>query len=347
MFKFHKKTLNYQQERKNILVIGGAGFIGSHLCEALVRDNNVICVDNFSTSNQGNIDLLLQNPNFEFIKHNIVESLNLSVFPELKKFKVEIFGIQEIYNLACPTSAKNFDKLILETLLANSLGLKNILDLALKYEAKLLHASSAVVYGSRENTEKIKEDYFGMVNFTGPRSCYDEGKRFAETMISTFNRFYKKKFKIARIFRTYGPRLALNDGQMISDFIINALDNKDLVIYGDQAFSTTLCYVSDVVDGLLKLMESELDSPVNFGGDQDVLLSDVADEIIKMTNSSSKIIYKERLEFITPLCLPEISLAKEKLGWYPLVNLGQGLQKTLEYTRAHKQLLSGFMETSQ
>jgi len=346
MFKFHKKTLNYRQERKNILVTGGAGFIGSHLCEALVREHNVICVDNFSTSNQGNIDLLLQNPNFEFIRHNIAEPINLSSFPELKKFKVEIFGIQEIYNLACPTSAKNFDKLIVETLLTNSQGVKNVLDLALMYEAKLLHTSSAVVYGPRESVEKIREDYFGTVNFTGQRSCYDEGKRFAETMVSTYNRFYKRNFKIARIFRTYGPRLALNDGQMISDFIINAMDNKDLVIYGDRAFSTTLCYVSDIVEGLIKLMENELDSPVNFGNDRDVLLSEVAEKIIKMTNSHSKISYKERLEFITPLCLPEISLVKEKLGWYPLVNLEQGLQKTLEYTRAHKQLLSGFMGTS-
>jgi UDP-glucuronate decarboxylase len=346
MFKFHKKTLNYQQERKNILVTGGAGFIGSHLCENLVKKSNVICVDNFSTSNQRNIDSLLQNPNFEFIKYNIVEPLDFNAFPELKKFKIEVFGIQEIYNLACPTSAKNFDKLIVETLLTSSLGLKNILDIALKYEAKLLHTSSAVVYGSRASTEKIKEDYLGSVNFIGPRSSYDEGKRFAETIIATYNKFYKRNFKIARIFRTYGPRLALNDGQMISDFIINALDNKDLIIYGNQAFSTTLCFVSDIVDGLIKLMDSELTMPVNLGSDIDVLLSKVAEDIIKMTNSTSKIIYKERLEFITPLCLPDINLAKEKLGWYPLVNLELGLQKTLNYIRAHKQLLSGLMNNS-
>lgn len=335
-----KNSQTKVQKRKNILIIGGAGFIGSHLCEQLVRENNVICLDNFVTSNVDNIRFLLQNPNFEFIKHNIIEEINLEKLPELKKFNVEVFGVQEIYNLACPTSAKNFDKLVIDTLLANSQAIKNVIDLALKCEAKLVHGSSAVVYGHRKSEEKIKEDYCGLVDFTSPRACYDEGKRYAETMIITYNNYYKKDFKIARIFRTYGPRLALNDGQMISDFILNALDGKDLVIYGDENFSTTLCYVSDIVDGLIKLMKSKLNQPINLGNDEDVLLKDVADKIIKITNSNSKVVYKEQLKFITPLCLPDVSLAKNKLGWYPLTTLDNGLKKTLDYTRAHKQLLT-------
>lgn len=338
-----KKTNLINQKRKNILVTGGAGFIGSHLCEELVKSGNVICVDNFLTSDMENIRYLVQNPNFEFIKHNIIEPLDLLKFPELKKFQVDIYGVQEIYNLACPTSAKKFDKLVLETLLTNTQAVQNIINLALKYEAKLLHASSAVVYGPRQNQDKVKESYLGPVDFTGPRSCYDEGKRLAECLISTYGRYHKKSFKIARIFRTYGPKLALNDGQMISDFIINALDDKDLVIYGDEDFATSLCYVTDIVDGLIKLMGSDISQPVNMGSEDDILLSLVAKTIIKMTNSKSKIVYKSPLQFITSLCLPDISLVKDKLGWYPLATLETGLQKTLDYTLANKQLLTNIV----
>ncbi|MCX6785497.1 MAG: GDP-mannose 4,6-dehydratase [Candidatus Komeilibacteria bacterium] len=331
------------QGRKNILIVGGAGFIGSHLAEVLIKDNNVICLDNFVTSNMENIRWLLSNPHFEFIKHDLTVTLNLAELPELKKFQLPVFGLQEIYNLACPTSAKNFDKLTVETALANSVLVKNVLDLALKYKAKLLHASSAVVYGPRQSNNYVKEDYQGLVNFTGPRSCYDEGKRFAESLISTYRQFYKQDFKIARIFRTYGPRLALNDGQMISDFIFNALDNKDLVIYGDKNFSTALCYIDDLVDGLLKLMASSITEPVNFGSNVDTLLTEVAAKIIKLTGSGSKIVYQPSLDFITSLTLPDITLAKSHLGWYPLVSLDKGLEKTLEYTRANKQLLTSII----
>ncbi|MFA6304875.1 MAG: NAD-dependent epimerase/dehydratase family protein [Patescibacteria group bacterium] len=327
-------------KRKNILVAGGAGFIGSHLCEELVKENNVICLDNFSTGSLENIRFLLQNPNFEFIKHDLTETINLEDLPELQKFEIKIFGLSEIYNFACPTSAKKFDNLVIATVLANSLLVKNVLDLSLKYGAKLLHASSAVVYGPRESNNYVTEDAHGSVKIDGPRSCYDEGKRFAEAMITTYRNFYKKDFKIARIFRTYGPRLALNDGQMISDFILNALDGKDLVIYGPEDFSTSLCYVGDVVDGLLKLMKSDLNQPVNLGSNVDVLLKEVAEKIIALTGSSSKILYQGALEFITPLPLPDINLAKSHLGWYPLVTLDQGLAKTLEYTRANKRVLT-------
>ena len=326
--------------RKNILVVGGAGFIGSHLCEDLVKESNVICVDSFITSDVENIRFLMANPNFAFIKHDIVEPLILEDFQELGKFNVKVFGIQEIYNLSCPTSAKKFDSLIMDTLLTNSQGTKNVLDLAIKYEAQVVHASSAVVYGKRLSNNYVPESFEGSVDILSPRACYDEGKRFAESIVATYNNFYHKNFKIARIFRTYGPRLMLNDGQMISDFILNSLDNKDLIIYGDENFSTALVYVSDVVDGLIKLMKSDFKGAINLGSEVDVLLKDVAQQIITMSKSSSKIIYKERLPFITSLPLPDISQAKAILGWYPVTTLEQGLKKTLEYTRANKELLT-------
>lgn len=335
-----KKYQHHPQGKKNVLIVGGAGFIGSHLSEQLVKESNVVCLDNFVTGSVENIRFLMQNPNFKFIRHDLTQALELDNLPDLKSFQVNVFGFQEIYNLACPTSAKNFNRLAVETAQANSLLVKNVLDLALKYDAKLVHASSAVVYGPRLSNNYVKEDFQGPVNFTNPRACYDEGKRFAETLITSYARFYNKEFKIARIFRTYGPRLMLNDGQMISDFILNALDNEDLVIFGDKNFSTSLCYVDDVVDGLIKLMEINLREPVNFGSNVDVLLSEVALQIIKMTDSRSKIVYKDLLKFITQLPLPDITLAKAKLGWYPLVTLEKGLEKTLEYTVANKQVLT-------
>jgi len=339
MLNFFKRKGEVKQ-RKNVLVVGGAGFIGSHLCEALVKENNVICVDNFITSSPENLSFLLQNPNFAFLKYDLSQSIDLAAAPELKKFQLDIFGIQEIYNLACPTSAKNFDNLRIETVAANSILVKNVLDLALKYQAQVVHASSAVVYGPRLNNGYVAESYEGSVNFTGPRSCYDEGKRFAEAMIATYNAVYDKSFKIARIFRTYGPRLMLKDGQMISDFMIDALDNKDLVIYGDESWSTALCYIDDIVDGLLKLMASDFAGAVNLGSNVDTPLIDVAQAIIAMTGSKSNIVHQKSLAFITQLALPDITLAKSHLGWYPLVGLTTGLKKTLDYTMANKALLT-------
>ncbi|MBT4122069.1 NAD-dependent epimerase/dehydratase family protein, partial [bacterium] len=186
-------------KQNSILVFGGAGFVGSHLCEELVKNNQVICVDNFKTSSMENIRYLLQNPNFIFIKHDINDLLDLNTQPELKRFNVETQGIQEVYNLACPTSAKNFDEFVIDTVLSNSQGVKNILDLVLKYDAKFLHLSSAVVYGARSKNN-VKEEDNGQVDFLSPRACYDEGKRFAETLITTYSNFHKKNFKIARLF---------------------------------------------------------------------------------------------------------------------------------------------------
>ncbi|MFZ5364341.1 MAG: NAD-dependent epimerase/dehydratase family protein [Patescibacteria group bacterium] len=328
-------------EKKNVLVTGGAGFIGSHLCEKLIKTSRIICLDNFSTSNVSNIDFLLQHPDFVFIKHDICEPVDLETLPELDRFKIKFQGVQEIYHLACPTSAKSFDKFKAATLEANSVGMKNILDLAVKYKAKVVHASSSVIYGPRqENEEFFKEDALGCVNHLTPRGSYDEGKRFAETMIETYREMHGLDAKIARIFRTYGPRERLFDGEMVPDFIIDALDNKDLIIYGDENFSTSLCYVDDVVSGLIKLMGAPSDiGPVNIGSNEDLKLFDVANKIISMTGSESKIVFEKPLLFMSPLGLPDTSRAKEMLGWVPLVRLEDGLQKAIDYTQAYKPLL--------
>jgi len=329
-------------EKKNILVTGGAGFIGSHLCEKLLATSNVICLDNFLTSKEMNIDHLLRFPDFVFIKHDINLPFDPEQFPELERFKIKFQGIQEIYHLACPTSAKNFERYKIQTLEANSIGMKNILNLAVKYKAKFLFTSSSVVYGPRRSDAAFinEEDLGENINHLSPRGCYDEGKRFAETMVETYKQVYGLDAKIARIFRTYGPRERLFDGEMVPDFIIDALDGKDLVIYGDENFSTSLCYVDDIVDGLIRLMAAPADiGPVNLGSDQNLKLVDVAYKIIEMTGSSSKIVFEPPLLFMTPLALPDIRKAKELLGWLPLTRLEDGLRKTIEYTEAHKPLL--------
>jgi len=326
--------------KKNILVTGGAGFIGSHLCDELVKKNKVICVDNFISGNERNIDYLLQNPNFIFINYDINNPLNLDDYRELERFKVKFQGIQEIYHLACPTSPKNFEKTIIDTVLANSVGTRNILDLAVKYNSKFIFSSSSVVYGPR-NSENLyfKEDYIGRVNNLTPRACYDEGKRFAETIVNTYRQAYNLDTKIARIFRTYGPRMKLNDGQMLPDFVYNALENKDLIIYGNQDFFSSFCHVSDIVQGLIKLMKSGESGPFNLGSDLDYKLVDVANKVIKLTNSKSKIIFEKPLMFMTPLGLPDLTLVKEQLGWFPIVLLEDGLNTAIEYFKAHKSII--------
>lgn len=328
-------------DKKNILVTGGAGFIGSFLCEKLLVDSRVICVDNFVTSQESNIDLLLKNPDFEFIRQDINAPFDLEAFPELARFKIKFQGIQEIYHLACPTSPKKFDQFRMQTLYANSVGMKNVLDLAVKYKAKVLHASTSVVYGPRPaDGHPYREEEFGAVDMNSPRSCYDEGKRFAETCCTTYGQVHTVDARIARIFRTYGPRMPLYDGQMIPDFITSALDNKDLVIFGDETFKTSLAYVSDVVDGMIKHMNAPQGiGPINLGSDLDVPIVDVAQRIIEMTGSTSRITFQPPLMFMTPLGLPDITKAKDKLGWLPLVGVDDGLKKTIDYTIAHKGLL--------
>jgi len=326
-------------DKKNVLVIGGAGFVGSHLCDRLIENNKVICLDNFLTGDERNIDHLLSDPNFEFIKHDMVEPIDLEKLPELQKFKIEFQGIQEIYNLACPTSPKDFEKNKIATILASSYAVKNALDLAVRYQAKIMHFSSSVVYGPRlDGQAKIKESEIGKVDFLSERSCYDEGKRFSETMVENYRRVYNLDAKVARLFRIYGPRLKLNEGNLIPDFINSALENSDLTILGDENFSSSLCYVSDCIDACIKLMESSANGPFNIGSDVDINLTKICEMIIKILDSKSAIKYADKHLFISELCLPDITRAKEELGWMPIVTLENGLKKTIDDLRANKGL---------
>ena len=330
-------------DKKNVLVAGGAGFIGSHLCDQLIKDCKVICVDNFISGNERNIDHLLANPDFVFINHDLSQPMDFSSWPELKKFKLEFQGIQEIYNLACPMSPKNFLDNRLSTIEANSYIVRNLLDLAVDYNAKFLHFSSSVVYGPRHLDDrgfKVKESDLGAVNNLSDRAAYDEGKRFAETIVSTYRSIFKIDAKIIRLFRVYGPRMRSEDGQMIPDFINNALENKDITIYGDENFSSSFCYIEDVMDAVLKMMKSELSGPINIGSDVDIRLSDLVKMIIQQTESSSKIIYADNLLFFTELLLPDIHAARNDLGWMSVVTLENGLKKTIFDIQAHKKLQS-------
>ncbi len=330
-------------EKKNVLVTGGAGFIGSHLCDALIRSGaRVVCADNFSTGIERNIDGLLRDPNFQFLRLDVSEPFNLETFQELEAFKIPFQGIQEVYHLATPTAIKRFDAFKVETLKAHSRGTLNALELAEKYGARAVLASSSVVYGGRtEGRLFFNEDDLGIVDHMLPRAAYDEGKRFAETCFEIYRQSKGVDSRIARIFRTYGPRMPLFDGHLIPDFIMNALDGKPLVIYGDEHFKTSLVFVDDVVDGLIRLMEAtENPGPVNIGSDVDMKMVDVAKTILQITASSSEIGYEPALPFLTELGLPKITRARDALGWLPLVTLEAGLQKTVDDVRANRILLS-------
>lgn len=325
-------------EKRNILVTGGAGFIGSHLCERLLKDAKVICVDDLSNSSIHNVEHLLQYPDFEFINFDVTNPIDLDSFEELDKFGVRYQGVQEIYHLACPTSPKNFEHLRLKSLLANSKAMISTLDLAVKYKSKYVFGSSSVVYGNPVTDDVVfDEEQEGIVDHLSPRACYDEGKRFAETCVFTYKDVYNIDAKIARIFATYGPRMRLNDGLFVPDFILNALDGEDMVIYGDEDISQTLMYVSDLVDGLVRLMKSGPDVPVvNLGSDHMVRVRDIASLIIEMTDSSSGIRYEEPLVFLTKKGIPNLAKAKELLQWLPLVRLQDGLRKTVDYAIANR-----------
>jgi UDP-glucuronate decarboxylase len=327
--------------KKNILVTGGAGFIGSHLCDELVKANHVICVDNFLTGSEKNIDRLLANPDFKFIRHDINEPLRLESFPELKEFKVELQGVQEIYNLACPTSPKQYNDLPIETLLANSVGTYNMLVLAKKYKAKFLHMSTSAIYGDIQESSAVREDNNGSVNSIGPRSCYNEGKRFSESLVSNFHAKEDLDTKIARVFNTFGPKMKLDDGRMIPDFIVNALLGKTINVYGSENEVGSYCYIEDMVDGVIRLMGSEINTPVNLGSDRPVHLVELAKKIIELTNSNSQIEFKDHLPYTSKQILPDISLAKEALGWFPMISLIDGLAKTIEDMKVHMKEYKG------
>lgn len=334
----HRKVIF---DKKNVLVIGGAGFIGSHLCDELVANSKVVCLDNFSTGDEKNIDHLLANPNFKFIKHDLSKPITLEEYTELEDFKIEFQGFQEIYNLACPTSPIDFEKNRMANVLANSYVVKNALDLALKYQAKFMHFSSSVVYGARpDDFSRLSEEKLGLVDQLSERCSYDEGKRFAESLVKTYADVYQLEAKIVRPFRIYGPRQPLDEGHMLPDFISQAIDNKDIVIFGSKDFKSSFCYIDDCLSAVLKIMETEEFGPFNVGSDVDISLTDIANQVITLLDSKSQIVYADPLLFMTPLALPDISKIKETLGWMPLVTFNNGLKKTIEDLRGKKGLKS-------
>jgi len=328
-------------DKKNILVAGGAGFIGSHLCDELLKTDKVICIDDFVSGSERNIDHLLANPNFVFIHHDLSQPIDLEGHADLKKFKIEFQGLQEVYNLACPMSPRKFLDNRLATLLANSAVVKNLLDLAVKYNSKFLQFSSSVVYGPRREDNprfKVKETDQGLVDQLSDRSSYDEGKRFAEAMVSNYRSIYNLDARLVRLFRIYGPRMEADDDQMIPDFINNALDNKDIVINGDANFSSSFCYITDLLDAVGKFMGSEMSGPLNIGSDVDVNLTNLVRMIIKQTSSQSQIVYADSKLFVSELLLPDITLAKNELSWMPVVTLENGIKKTIFDLEANKKL---------
>ncbi len=330
-------------EKRTAVVTGGAGFIGSFVCEKLLKDGlRVICIDNFSTGHVRNIDAMLRNPDFQFLKLDINTPFDLESFSELEPFKVKFLGVQEVYHLAVPTVVNKFSEYRMQTLLANSVGTRNVLDMATKYKAKVVFGSAAVVYGGRRGDKEIfAEGDVGAFDHLNPRGCYNEGKRFAETMCATYADVNGIDVKIARIFRTYGPRMPLHHGHQIPDFILHALDGKDIVINGDEKAMTALVYVSDVVDGLVRLMHAEKGTtPVNLGSDVEIPMQAIAEQVIAMTGSAVHVTFAEPPPYLLALGLPSLTKVRESLGWMPLVRLEDGLKKTVEYIRANKALLT-------
>lgn len=305
--------------KKRILVTGGAGFLGSHLCERLLEEGNeVICVDNFYTGNKRNILHLMNNPYFEVIRHDITFPLYIEV--------------DEIYNLACPASPIYYQFDPVQTTKTSVHGAINMLGLAKRLKIKILQASTSEVYGDPE-IHPQPETYRGNVNPIGPRACYDEGKRCAETLFFDYYRQHRLKIKVIRIFNTYGPRMNLNDGRVVSNFIVQALKGEDITIYGDGTQTRSFCYVDDLIDAMIKMMNSRDDftGPVNLGNPTEFKIIELAEMILKLTNSKSKIVYKPLPEDDPMQRKPVIDLAKKELNWEPIIPLEKGLKATIQY----------------
>jgi len=304
-----------------ILVTGGAGFIGSHLCEELLkRGKQVVCLDNFFTGQRRNIDNLLPDKNFRLVEHDAEKPYSFS-------------EVEQIYNLACPAAPVWYQKDPVKTVRTNILGAINALDLAEKSNCRILQASTSEVYGDTE-VHPQKENYRGNVNPIGRRSCYDEGKRCAETLFFDYHRERGVDIRVVRIFNTYGPRMALEDGRVVSNFIIQALRGEAIAVYGDGNQTRSFCYVSDLVDGLIKMMnQADFAGPVNLGNPEEFTIKELAEKIIGLTNSGSRIVYRELPADDPVRRKPDISLSKTKLGWEPAINLDDGLTKTIAYFR--------------
>lgn len=326
-------------DKKNILIIGGAGFMGSHLCDELVKEAKIVCLDNFLTGDDSNISHLLQDPNFEFINHDITTPIDLVNRQELKSFKMEFQGLQEIYFLATPASPKAYTQHPVETMMVNSVGLYNALQMAIQYKAKFIYVSSPAVYGEVPAGQKVKEDYVGAVDQLSERAVYAESKRFGETMVNVHRDKFDIDAKIARVFNCYGPRMKLDDGRMIPELIRSALNNKDLVVYGKEADASSYLYISDAIQALVKLMDSGEPGPINIASDAQYKLSEVAEKIIAETSARSATTYHKRSAIMAPQVLADITDTKEKLGWFPIVLLDEGLKETVEHLSAQRGIL--------
>ena len=310
---------NYSNKR--ILITGGAGFLGSHLCERLLHGGHeIVCVDNFYTGRKSNIAHLIGHPFFEVLRHDITFPLYIEV--------------DEIYNLACPASPIHYQFDPVQTTKTSVHGAINMLGLAKRVRAKILQASTSEVYGD-PTIHPQPEAYWGNVNPIGTRSCYDEGKRCAETLFFDYHRQHSLRIKVARIFNTYGPRMHPNDGRVVSNFIMQALKNDDLTVFGDGSQTRSFCYVDDLIDGLMKLMDTpdEFTGPVNLGNPFEFTILQLAELAKKMTGSSSKIVFNPLPQDDPTQRQPDITLAREKLGWMPKAPLEEGLQKTIAYFR--------------
>jgi len=301
-----------------ILVTGGAGFIGSHLCERLVREGHeVLCLDNFFTGSKKNIDHLLDSHRFELIRHDVTEPILLE--------------IDRIFNLACPASPVHYQYNPVKTIKTSVMGMINMLGLAKRVKARILQASTSEVYGD-PLVHPQSEEYWGNVNPIGLRSCYDEGKRVAETLMMDYHRQNSVDIRIIRIFNTYGPRMALNDGRVVSNFIVQALRNEDITVYGDGSQTRSFCFVDDLVEGMLKLMNCDgITGPMNIGNPTETSILEFATRIINLTGSSSKIIYKTLPSDDPKQRQPDITFARNTLGWEPITDIDAGLKKTIDY----------------
>jgi len=308
------------KNRKTVLVTGGAGFIGSHLCERLLEEgNDVLCADNFHTGAKENIRHLISNDHFELIRHDIVNPLAVEV--------------DQIYNLACPASPINYQSNPIKTIKTSTVGVVNMLGLAKRVKARILQTSTSEVYGDPEEHPQ-KETYWGNVNPLGVRSCYDEGKRVAEALFMNYHRQNDVDVRIVRIFNTFGPRMHPNDGRVVSNFIVQALRNEPISVYGDGSHTRSFCYVDDLVSGLIKMMENtETIGPVNIGNPVEITVKELAEKIVKLADSKSEITYKPLPEDDPRKRQPDISLAKKYLNWEPKTTLEDGLKKTIEYFR--------------
>jgi len=306
---------------RKIMVTGGAGFLGSHLCERLLAaGNDVLCVDNFFTGAKGNVTHLMKHPNFELMRHDITFPLYVEV--------------EEIYNLACPASPIHYQFDPVQTTKTSVHGAINVLGLAKRVKAKILQASTSEVYGDPEIHPQV-ETYWGRVNPIGPRSCYDEGKRCAETLFFDYWRQHAVRIKVVRIFNTYGPRMHPNDGRVVSNFIVQALKGEDIAIYGDGTQTRSFCYVHDLIDGMIRMMDTpaEVTGPINIGNPHEFTMLELAELVLKLTGSRSKLVFKPLPQDDPKQRQPDIGLARSLLNWQPKTELIEGLTRTIGYFR--------------